>query len=153
GRFTWALPSGMRALSPYTVGHDGSFARVLRDDHAAAAYVSADGASWSPIGKTMGQGESATIQDYAGTFLVDAQGTNDFFVPTPQWPDAPGGQIPELLQSSVQLVRPATGVAAVINPRWYPVALSSDGQRAAYWEEAPSDTRLVIHDLVRDIRT
>ena len=150
---TWTFPAGMRPLGPTAVGHDGSFARVFRDDNVAAAFVSRDGASWSPIGRTLWKVETASVQELGGTYLVSAKGTSEFFVPTQQWADGPDGQTPELVGASVQVVRPADGVAAVIALAWYPIKVSRDGLCAAYWETAPSGARLVLHDLARDLRT
>jgi hypothetical protein len=79
--------------------------------------VSPDGSTWSPIGRTLGQVETASIEEVGGSYLVIAKGTNDFFVPTQQWADAPAGQAPELLGRSIQLVRPA-GIAAVMRVPW-----------------------------------
>ncbi len=152
-RLTPTFPAGMRPLGPTAVGPDGTLARVFRDDNAASAFVSSDGASWSPIGRTLGKVETASIQSFGGTYLVSAKGTSDFFVPTQQWADAPDGQTPELVGTSVQVVRPPDGVAAAIALAWYPVKVSRDGLCAAYWETTPSGARLVIHDLARDVRT
>ncbi|HMF39863.1 MAG TPA: hypothetical protein VKQ32_04160 [Polyangia bacterium] len=153
GRFVWALPAGMRALARAAIGHDGSFIQLLRDDNVAEAFVTDDGSTWTPVGRTLGKVETGSVQDVAGTYLVVAEGTDQFFVPTQQWPENPSGQTPELVGSSVQLVRPSTGVAAVIAPAWSPVVLSTDGVCAAYWEETASGTRLVMYDLAHDTRT
>jgi hypothetical protein len=48
----------MRPLGAAAVGNTGCFARVLRDDHAATTFVSNDGASWRPIGRTPGYVET-----------------------------------------------------------------------------------------------
>jgi hypothetical protein len=146
-RLAWALPDGERSLG-WGIAADGSLAQLLRDDAVAALFLSPDGASgWTRVGLTMGQVEQIQVQDTAGTFLVDALGTNDFFVPHQLWPAVPGGEVPQLLQTSHQLVRPADGVATQILPAWDGVAFARDGRRAAYWEATSTGARLVIHDV------
>jgi hypothetical protein len=151
-RIVLALPAGMRPLGPYSLDHEGSFARVLRDDTVGSAYLSHDGMSWSPLGRTLGEVEQAGVQDVNGTYLVTAQGTNSFFSPTQTWTAAPDGGAPELRGDSVQLLRPSTGLTALALPHFY-IGLTSDGLCAAYVETGPTSDRFVLHDLARDVRT
>jgi hypothetical protein len=152
-RFTWALPDGQRSLG-WGIAADGSFVQALRDDAVAAALVSPDAASgWTRVGLTMGQVEEIWLQDTSGTLLVDARGTNEFFVPQQMWPATPGAEVPQLLQTSHQLVRPADGVATQIFLAWWGVAFARDGRRAAYWEAVSTGARLVIHDVASGEKT
>jgi hypothetical protein len=152
-RFTWAFPDGKRSLG-WGIAADGALVQALRDDAVAAVFVSPDAASgWTRIGLTMAEVEQIQVQDTAGTFLVDALGTNDFFVPQQSWPPVSGGEVPQLLQTSDQLVRPVDGVATQISPRWSNVVFTRDGRRAAYWEATDSSTRLVIHDVASGAKT
>jgi hypothetical protein len=148
-RIVFAFPAGMRPLGGYSVDHEGSFARVLRNDYLASAYLSHDGTSWNPLGKTLGDVEQASVQDVSGTYLVTVQGTNSFFTTTQKWSAAPDGGTPaELRGDSLQLLRPSTGLSALAHAL---IGLTSDGLCAAYVEAAQG--RFVLHDLARDVRT
>ena len=152
GRFTQALPIGLRSLGT-DINQAGAFIGVLRDDFSAGVFLSADAASgWTRIGQTLGQVETVNVLDFGGTYLIMAQGTKDFFVPEQQWQSAPTGQEPELLQRSNQIVRPADGVVTVIDPFWFPVNVTRDGRCAAYWQSLPSGLRLMVHDIVSGTR-
>jgi hypothetical protein len=151
-RIVLTLPAGMRPLGPSSVDQEGALARVLRDDAVGSAYLSHDGTSWTPLGRTLGEVETGDVQDVGGTYLVTARGTNSFFVPTQTWAAAPDGGAPELRGDSVQLLRPSTGLAALAAAHLF-IGLTSDGLCAAYVETGGSGERFVIHDLARDVRT
>jgi hypothetical protein len=148
-----SIPDGMRQIGA-GMGDDGALLSVLRNDFMAGVFRWADAASgWTRIGKILGEVEQVTVRDVAGTYLVDAQGTNRFFVPAQTWQGAPTGQTPELLQTSYQIVRPVDGVDAEIDPILAPwLRVSSDGLCAAYWASTASGLQLTVHDLARDIR-
>jgi hypothetical protein len=127
------------------IDHDGAFLAVFRNDYLAQAFRSADAASWTPIGKTLGQVERVLVGEVAGTYLVDTRA--DSFVPQQPWQTAPAGRGPELLKESHQIVRPADGVASVVQLGFNEqVHLSRDGLCAAYWD---ASSTLIVHDVAR----
>ncbi len=146
--FTWVFPAGLIPMSRI-IDSQSWFVAVLRDEYRAGIYRSPDAASdWTRLGKTLGQVEQVMVRNVAGTYVIDALGTGRVFVPTQVWQDAPVGQEPELLQNSHQLVRPATGVADVIDyGNEIAVNISSDGLCAANWEPTPSGRQLTVYDL------
>jgi hypothetical protein len=149
--FTWSFPPGLTLLSR-TIDSQGWFVAVLRDDHVAGVYRSPDAVSnWTRLGRRLGQVEEVQVGNTAGTYLIFARGTDSFFVPSQVWrddADAPGGGEPELLQDSVQLVRPESNVAEVLNYGYaVSVNLTDDGLCAVNWEPTPSGRQLTIHDL------
>ena len=107
---------------------------ALRNDYAAGLYRSPDGVSnWSLVGRTLGQVEAIRATAINGTYVIEADGTNDFFVPNEVWTaTTPDGQTPEVLQRSTQIVRPETNVSKTFEKRLAPVAVSEDGQCVAY---------------------
>lgn len=147
--FTWAFPDALVPMSRL-IDSQGWFVAVLRDDYRAGVYRSPDAVSgWTRLGKTLGQVEQVLVSNVAGTYVLDARGTSGFFVPQQLWQDAPVGEEPDLLQSSRQLVRPATGAADVLDDDAGAIAVdvSSDGLCAASWEPTPSGRQLTVHDL------
>jgi len=146
---TWIFPPGLSPMSR-AIDSQGWFISVLRDDYAAWVYRSPDAMSdWTRLGASMGQVEEVQVSNIAGTYLVSARGTLSFFVPTQIWrDDAPPGREPDLLQNSVQLVRPETGVVDVI-PYGDDISvnLSMDGLCAVNWEPTPTGRLLTIYDL------
>jgi hypothetical protein len=152
GVFALTPPAAMSwlGLAPSGIVEDGSFLAALRNAYLAGAYRSADAASWVLVGRTVGQVESVSVSEVAGTYLIDTQGTSSRFVPQQTWQTAPPGLGPELLGESHQIVRPADGVKEVVQLGFSEqVHLSRDGLCAAYWEG--SDT-LSVHDLARGSR-
>lgn len=148
---TWVFPAGLIPMSRI-IDSQSWFVAVLRDEYRAGVYRSPDAASnWTLLGKTLGQVEQVMVRNVAGTYVIDALGTGSVFVSKQVWQDAPVGQEPELLQNSHQLVRPATGVADVINyGNEIIVNISSDGLCAANWEPTPSGRQLTVYDLTTD---
>ncbi len=146
-----ANPVGMRQMWA-GLGDDGALLGVFRDDFMARLFRLTDPAStWNRMGKTLGQVEQVTVRGFAGTTLVDARGTDGFFGPTQIWQSAPTGPMPELLQTSFQIVRPTDGVDSVIDPTAAAsIRVSSDGLCAAYWVPTASGLRLTVHDIARD---
>jgi hypothetical protein len=149
-RIVFTYPNGLRPLGPYSLDHEGSFARVLRDDTIASAYLSRDGTAWTPLGKTLTDVEEGNVRDVAGTYVISVQGTTSFFNPKQVWSPVPdGGTTGELRWDSVQVLRPSAGLASRAMPDLW-IGMTSDGLCAAYIEQASG--KFVLHDLARDAR-
>lgn len=145
---SWALPEGMRRLAGPWFDADGSLIVVLRDDYRAGVYRSAAaGPDWVQIGKTLGDVETVVVGQVAGSYVIEATGTDDWFVPKQSWLPAPAGQEPALQGRSHQIVRPADGIAFEPALALWSVQLSPDGLRALYWRSAEPGYMLVMHDL------
>jgi hypothetical protein len=115
----------------------------------AGVYIStAAGPDWVLLGKTLGGIETVEVGEIGGTYVIDTQGTNDFFVPQQRWQPAPAGEEPALAGRTHQIVRPADGISVEANPPLWRISLSPDGLRALYWETAPGGYTLVMHDLI-----
>jgi hypothetical protein len=139
----------MRLMSA-GVDLDGAFLGVFRDDTMAAVYRSANAAPpWTRIGRTLTDVETVAVGDVAGTYVIDARGTEAFFAPTEKWPAPDAGQA-DLRGTSYQLARPADGVVDVIRPFLYAsVVLTKDGLCAAYWDDPSGGHQLNVLDIVR----
>ena len=122
-------PGYERALA---IDADGSFLVALRNDHVAGVYRSFDGATgWTRIGRTLGQVEFVGVRAVNGTYLIEARGTNEVFVPEELWTvPAPAGEEPELAGTTLQVVRPDTKVSEVLAAEH--VAISEDGHCVAH---------------------
>ncbi len=145
----WTPPDGTRWMS--SAGDlDGAFVGVFRDDTMAAVYRSANAAPpWTRIGSTLTDVETVAVGDVAGTYVIDALGTEGFFAPTQKWPAPDAGQA-DLRGTSYQLARPADGVIDVIRPFLFSsVVLTKDGLCAAYWDDASNGRQLTVLDIVR----
>jgi hypothetical protein len=137
---TLAFPPGFRTLQgtlsgrgPWFIDGDGSFLVALRNDYVAGIYRSRDGVSnWSLVGRTLGEVEAIAVTAANGTYVIEAEGTNELFVPREMWTaKAPPGQEPELLQRSTQIIRPETNVEEILQ-RQLQAAVSEDGLCVAY---------------------
>jgi hypothetical protein len=148
-RLPWAPPAGTKQFGNVLIDTEGNPTVVVRDDYRAWVAHSPDGSTyWTPIGLSLGAVEDVRVFERGGTFYVHGRGTQEFFVPTQQWSEAPAGLEPDLLGSSRQLVRPSDDVAVAIDASYDELAISRDGLCAAYWQERDG-TWLVMHDVVR----
>ena len=68
-----------------------------------------------------------------GTYVIEARGTNDFFVPREKWTSsAPDAQAPALLQTRTQMIRPETNVSKAFQGQLTEFAVSEDGLCISY---------------------
>jgi hypothetical protein len=135
----WTLQGTLSGRGPYFIDADGSFLVALRNDYVAGVYRSRDGVSnWSLVGRTLGQVEAIAVTAVNGTYLIEAEGTNELFVPREMWtaPAAPG-QEPELLRRSTQIIRPETKVEEILHVQLQ-TAISTDGLCVAYSNDTSS---------------
>lgn len=154
---SFALPDGFVRFGDARLDFDGALLMPLRNDHWAALFrLDPESSEWHRIGRRLAEIDSLHFAARAGSYTVVTHGNNDLFVPTTTWAPAPSGEEPELLNTSVQVLRPETAIAFEWGGKnsWH-LDIAPNGKCVVYSDQAGggAGAALTLLDLESGDRT
>jgi hypothetical protein len=126
-------PLGMAYYNGATVDDEGGMWLPARNASSGGLYRTTDlGKSWQRVGKSFSDVWDATVLGRGGTFVLQATDTAGYFPMDPWQPPGPGQAAADVSGPSVEVVRPAEGIARTLDPASMSHVLSKSGACLAY---------------------